>query len=124
MVKNGRRRGYENWEDKVEARRKSQRESKRRIRAQEKIEKLTPWDNEKIVQKVHRALDKEIKPFKDTFAFHVADHISQASRLGILVMGVDVSVMLMYDRLSSVLHIMCSMLQHFLLCPCISISRL
>lgn len=89
----------------------------------EKIEKLTPWDNEKIVQKVHRALDKEIKPFKDTFAFHVADHISQASRLGILVMGVDVSVMIMYDRLSSVLHIMCSMLQHFLPCPCISISR-
>ncbi len=63
----------------------------------EKLQKLTPWDNEKIIQKVHKALDIEIKPFKDTFAFHVADHISQASRIGLLVMGVDVSVM--YDRL-------------------------
>jgi len=56
----------------------------------EKIEKLTPWDDDKMKEKVHRVLDKEIKPFKDTFAFHVADHISQASKIGILVMTVDI----------------------------------
>ncbi len=70
----------------------------------QKIEQLTPWDDDKVKEQVHKAEDKikeqvhkafvgEITPFKDTFSFHVADHISQASRIGILVMTVDVSIM-------------------------------
>ena len=54
--------------------------------------KGVPHIKEKIKEKVHHALVGEIKPFKDTFSFLVADHISQASKIGILVLTVDVSI--------------------------------
>lgn len=70
---------------------------KEKGKIQQKIEAITPWDDDKLNQKVHEAEDKffhrEIRPFKDTYLFHVADHISQASKIGILVMSMDVSVM-------------------------------
>ena len=57
----------------------------------EKMENLTPWGDDKLEERVHKTLEREIKPFNSTFAFHAADHISQASKIGILVMTVDVS---------------------------------
>jgi len=74
---------------------------KEKGKMKQKIEQLTPWDDDKLNEQVHKAEDKikeqvhkafhgEIKPFQETLSFHVADHISQASRIGILVMTVDI----------------------------------
>mmetsp|Transcript_24374 Transcript_24374/g.40217 ORF Transcript_24374/g.40217 Transcript_24374/m.40217 type:complete len:444 (+) Transcript_24374:18-1349(+) len=48
------------------------------------VEKLTP---EKVKETVHKVL--LFKPFKQTFTYQVVEHISQASKIGILVMTVD-----------------------------------
>lgn len=80
---------------------------KEKGKMKQKIEQLTPWDDDKLNEQVHKAEDKikeqvhkafhgEIKPFQETLSFHVADHISQASRIGILVMTVDVSRKLLF----------------------------
>lgn len=69
---------------------------KEKGKIKQKLEKLTPWDDDKLNEKVHEVEDKfmhrEIRPFEDTFLFHLADHISQASKIGILVMSMDVSM--------------------------------
>lgn len=70
---------------------------KEKGKIKQKLEKLTPWDDDKLNEKVHEVEDKfmhrEIRPFEDTFLFHLADHISQASKIGILVMSMDVSML-------------------------------
>ena len=74
-------------------------EEGRFFKVKEKVHKVIDKEvgktPEKVKKTVHKALllDREVKPFKDTFAFQIADHISQASRIGILVMTVDVSIL-------------------------------
>ena len=73
---------------------------KEKGKIKQKLEKLTPWDDDKLNEKVHEVEDKfmhrEIRPFEDTLLFHLADHISQASKIGILVMSMDVSMLSLY----------------------------
>eukprot|EP00986_Skeletonema_menzelii_P009809 scaffold4576_cov128-Skeletonema_menzelii.AAC.7 len=57
------------------------------------VEKLTP---EKVKETVHKVL--LFKPFKLTFTYQVVEHISQASKIGILVMTVDVSIYFVWRR--------------------------
>jgi hypothetical protein len=64
---------------------------------------LTPWDDDKVNDRIHvegKGTDKPqpprgkvsrgmIVPFRKTRLFHVVDHISQASKIGLSVIAVD-----------------------------------
>lgn len=74
-------------------------ESKSYLR--ETYEAITPWDDEKVNDRIHEMRGEKktpsksefargmILPFRNTRLFHVVDHISQASKIGLSVIAVD-----------------------------------